>query len=342
MNISFFDANSLHAYGVALITVAVALVVFAILQRVVIGRLARGAERSKNRIDDAVVAMLRSVRPPFYWYLSIYIGLRTLALPSIFVAVINGLLLAWVLYYAVRASSVAIDMFLSRGGGGDEQAARNLLGGIAKAALWAVALLLFLSNLGINITSLIAGLGIGGVAVAFALQNILADLFSSFAIYFDKPFEVGDFIVVGDQMGTVKKIGIKTTRLTALQGEEIIVSNRELTSAHIQNFKKMRERRIQADFGIIYETPRELVIALPGKIRAAIEQLPGIRVDRVHFAGFGDSALMFELVYYVTSGDYNEYMDRQQSINLTLLELFAKEKVSFAYPTRFVYTAKAD
>ena len=209
---------------------------------------------------------------------------------------------------------------------------------IAKFALWVIAILLLLSNLGINITSLVAGLGIGGIAIAFALQNILTDLFSSFAIYFDKPFVVGDFITVGDYVGVVERIGIKTTRLRALQGEELVVSNRELTSTRIQNFHSMKSRRIQMQFGITYETPYNTVADLPKKIHEKLDPMKGIRVDRIHFAGFGDSSLDFILVYYIDSNDYTQYMDRQQELNLTLLKLFAQERVEFAYPTRTVHT----
>lgn len=337
-----FLQNTPTTYATALVASAIALAAFALLQTRLLGYFTRVAERSKSRIDDAVVEMLKSVKPPFYWFFALYIGLKFLMLPPIVDMIINGIFLVGALYIAIRAANIAIDMFLgTRAGGGDEQAARHFLATVAKAVVWIIALLLLLSNLGVNVTSLVAGLGIGGIAIAFALQNILADLFSSFAIYFDKPFEIGDFIIVGSQMGTVAKIGIKTTRLTALQGEEIVMSNRELTSATIQNFKKMRERRVVMDFGITYETPRATVAALPGKIRAAIESFDGIRVDRVHFAGFGDSSLNFELVYYVATGDYTAYMDRQQEINLALVELFAHEKVSFAYPTRMVYTAAA-
>jgi small-conductance mechanosensitive channel len=337
-----FFGNTVAQYLLALAAFAVALVAFSILERVILTHLARLAEKTETVIDDAVIAMLRSVHPSFYWVISFYIGVKTLAMPHLASVIIDGIVLAWALYQAIRAASIAIDMLLAGKGGtrAGERGARNALAGIAKASLWVVAALLFLSNLGFNVTSLIAGLGIGGIAVAFALQNILADLFSSFAIYLDKPFEVGDFIIVGNQLGTVAQIGIKTTRLTALQGEEIVLSNRELTSTNIQNFKKMKERRVQMDFGITYETPRETLATLSGKIRAAIEATGPIRVDRVHFAGFGSSSLDFQLVYYVASADYNEYMDRQQALNLALVELFEREKVSFAYPTRMVYTAK--
>lgn len=337
-----FFGNTVEQYLFALLWTVIALVIFSWAQRVLIWRLEKFAAKSTNTIDDTIVGMAKSIRPPFYWFLSLYIGLKLLSLPHIFDIIINGLMLAWVLYFAVRAANVAIEMLLAHSSAKEsERAARHMLAMVGKGILWVIAILLLLSNLGINITSLIAGLGIGGVAIAFALQNILSDLFSSFAIYFDKPFEIGDFIIVGQEMGTVERIGIKTTRLRALQGEEIVISNRELTSVRVQNFKKMAERRIVMQFGITYETPKETVAGLSEKIKNVINPIENIRVDRVHFATFGDSALGFELVYFVKSGDYTEYMDNQQKINLALIELFEKEKVSFAYPTRMIYNAKA-
>lgn len=337
----FLTNNTAHDYLVAGITLVGCVVGFALVQLLILGYARRVAKHSKNTIDDAIVAMLSSVRPAFYWFLAVYVALRTLHLPPVVLEVINGLMLAWLLYYAIRVGSITFETIATKTAKSDQdRSARRMLAAIGKGGLWVFAILLLLANLGVNITSLVAGLGIGGVAIAFALQNILADLFSSFAIYFDKPFEVGDFIIVGSEMGNVDRVGIKTTRISALGGEEIIMANRELTSTRIHNYKKMRERRIVMDFGITYETPREIVAALPAKIREVVEKVGDIRIDRVNFSGFGDSALTFEMVYYVTSGDYNLYMNRQEEINLALMELFEKEGVSFAYPTRVVYTAQ--
>ena len=211
----------------------------------------------------------------------------------------------------------------------------------SRIALWAFGGIFILSNLGIEITSLIAGLGIGGIAVAFALQGILSDLFSSFSIYFDKPFRIGDFIVIGDNMGTVERIGIKTTRIRTLQGEELVVSNAELTTTRVQNYKKMQNRRIVFQLGVTYETPEEKVKAIPELLRTVITDIKGVRLDRAHFASYGDSALIFEVVYFVESGDYNQYMDLQQSINFGIMEVFGKEGIEFAYPTQTLYLKKS-
>ena len=322
----------------ALVITIVALFFFALIQNRLFVYFERISSRTTNKIDDALVAMMRSVKPPLYWFLAFYLGLLALPLPSAARAVLNGLLLAIVLFYAIRALGSATDMYLVHSAAEtQERTARHFLAGMIKGALWVVAVLILLSNFGVNITSLVAGLGIGGIAIAFALQNILTDLFSSFAIYFDKPFVVGDFIIVGTNLGVVERIGIKTTRIRALQGEEIVISNRELTSTRVQNFHTMKDRRVETIIGIEYGTPREVVAGLSAKIRACIEAIGGISVERVHFASFGDSSLNFDMVYHVPSGDYTEYMDAQQKINLAIMKLFEEENVVFAFPTRTVH-----
>lgn len=216
----------------------------------------------------------------------------------------------------------------------------KIFGIIIKVLVWIGAVILILQNLGFNVSSLVAGLGIGGIAIALAIQNILGDLFSAFSMYIDKPFEVGDFIVVGEQMGVVKKIGIKTTRITALQGEEIIIANHDLTSSRIQNFKKMQKRRVEFAFGVLYETPKERLEKISKIVQDIIDKNNLIEFDRVHFKNFGDYSLNFEVVYYVLTDDYNKYIDIQQEINFALFEKFKKEGIGFAYPTRTVYVKK--
>ena len=253
-------------------------------------------------------------------------------------------MIAWVILQVIIATQILIDYVVRKKMGEEEDVAAenaiNILGKLSKWILWSVGLLLILSNLGINVTSLIAGLGIGGIAIALALQNTLSELFSSFSIYFDKPFIPGDFIVVGDKKGTVEKIGIKTTRLKALQGEELVISNKELTSAQIQNFKKMKDRRISFSFGITYETPVDKIKKIPGMVQEIIEGENGTRFDRAHFSRFDDSALNFDVVYYVQTGDYTKYMDTQQNINIKIMEAFEEMGIAMAYPTQTIYIAK--
>ncbi len=199
---------------------------------------------------------------------------------------------------------------------------------------------LVLDNLGVNITTLVAGLGVGGIAIALAVQNILSDVFCSVAILVDKPFQVGDFIIVGDMMGTVEKIGIKTTRVRSLSGEQLVFSNADLVNSRIRNYKRMQERRVVFSFGVIYQTPADKLEHIPAMVKEIIESVDQARFDRTHFKQFGDSSLDFECVYYVLSRDYNLYMDIQQKINLELFTRFEKEGIEFAYPTRTLYISK--
>ncbi len=213
-----------------------------------------------------------------------------------------------------------------------------LLGLVGRVVVWSIALLIALDNLGFNISALMASLGIGGIAVALAAQNILGDLFSSVSIALDKPFVVGDFIVIDDYMGTVEYIGMKTTRLRSLGGEQIIFSNTELLKNRIRNYKRMQERRVQFEFGIAYDTAQEKVAHIPAMVEAIIlRNQPGVRFGRTHFKTFGDSALLFDAVYFVLDPDYDVYMNIQQAINLALLQSFREQGIVFAYPTRTLY-----
>jgi small-conductance mechanosensitive channel len=193
-----------------------------------------------------------------------------------------------------------------------------------------------LDNLGVNVTTMIAGLGVGGIAVALAVQNILGDLFASLSIVIDKPFVIGDFVIVDEYMGTVEHVGLKTTRLRSLGGEQLVFSNGDLLKTRIRNYKRMRERRAVFGFGIEYDTPIELVEKIPAMVRAIIEARAKVRFDRAHFKGFGASSLDYEVVYWMLDPDFNLYMDTQQQINLELMRLFQREGVSFAYPTQTV------
>ncbi len=217
--------------------------------------------------------------------------------------------------------------------------AMSLIGFGARVLLWTFVVLLGLDQLGFNITTLVAGLGVGGIAVALATQNILSDLFASLSIVLDKPFVVGDFIVIDNLRGNVERVGVKTTRIRSLDGELLIFSNAELLKSRIHNYRQMAERRVLFTVGILYQTPQEKVGRVTQWLREAVEAQDGTRFDRAHFKEYGDSALVFEVVYYVLSRDYNTFMDVQQAINLAIFARFAREGVDFAYPTRTLYIA---
>jgi small-conductance mechanosensitive channel len=216
-----------------------------------------------------------------------------------------------------------------------------VLGFVGRLGAWSLVGLLILSNLGFDITALVASLGIGGIAVALAVQNVLGDVFASLSIVLDKPFVVGDFIIVDQVLGTVEYIGLKTTRLRSLSGEQIILANSDLLNSRIRNYKRMAERRVVFSFGIVYQTAPAKLQRIPQIARQCIEELDGTRFDRAHFQSFGDSALVFEVVYFVLNADYNAYMDIQQAVNLGIVRAFATEGIVFAYPTRTLYMQPA-
>jgi len=336
--------NTVLSYAIALAALIILLIVFKIFQFTMLKRLSKLAEKTKTDIDDVLIKVVKSVRPPFYFFLAFYLALYFLTFHDVARKVINAILIIWVIYLVVKAVQIFIDHVVAKSMGQEKEknakAAAKIIGLLAKIVIWSLGLLLLLSNLGVNITSLVAGMGIGGIAIALALQNILTDLFSSFAIYFDKPFRIGDFIAVGTEKGTVEKIGVKTTRIKSPQGEEIVISNKELTSARVQNFGMMEERRIVFPIGVVYETKPDKLRKVPEIIKEIIESVKDTRFDRVHFRQFADFALTFEIVYYVTSSDYVQFMDIQQEINFKIFDAFSTEKISMAYPTQTVYINK--
>jgi small-conductance mechanosensitive channel len=317
-----------------------------ILFRVVTGRLERVAKSTSNRIDDVVFEVSARTRDSFFFAVGVLIAIWAFSLPP---KVETGAkVAAWIicLIQAGAWASRAVRFFIEQrfSDAKTDPAARTGSGVLTVAAValvWLIVALLALDNVGVDITALVAGLGVGGVAVALATQNILGDLFASVSILLDKPFVVGDFIVVGDMMGTVENIGVKTTRLRSLGGEQLIFANNDLLQARVRNFRTMKERRVVFGFGVTYQTTPEQLEKIPETVRALIAAEQDTRFDRAHFKDYGDSALNFEVVYFVLSPDYNRYMDIQQRINLGLYRALAAEKIEFAYPTRTLVLQRA-
>ena len=218
----------------------------------------------------------------------------------------------------------------------------RLIGLLLLLLIWSIVLLLGLENLGVDITGLAAGLGIGGIAVALAAQNILGDLFAAFSIYIDQPFVLGDYLSVGSFSGTVESIGMKTTRLRSLTGEQLIFSNSDLVDSRIQNFGRLVERRVAFTVGVTYDTPTAKVEEIPTMIREVVESQEHARFDRSHFKEFGDSALIVETVYYVLQPAYQYKMDIQQAINLELMRRFESEGIEFAFQTQTIFLEGGD
>ncbi|MFN7036885.1 MAG: mechanosensitive ion channel family protein [Bellilinea sp.] len=223
--------------------------------------------------------------------------------------------------------------------GGEQKTTLSVVGVILKIGVWIFVILIILDNLpGVEITTLIAGLGIGGIAVGLAVQNILSDLFSSVSIALDKPFVIGDTIKSGDFIGTVEKIGLKSTRLRSLSGEQLIFSNSDLLSSRIQNFRRMDRRRALFTLGVTYETSLENLERIPKILEEIISSKPEVTFDRAHFKEYGNFSLNFEIVYFVETSDFRYFMDVQQAINYEIYRKFHEFGIQFAYPTQVVYT----
>lgn len=279
----------------------------------------------------------------FLLMVAIFAGSLSLRLPPEAGKVIRGLIvtlfLAQLGIWGSRLTSLWVGRVAERRRAeGDAAAATTFasMGLLVRIAIWALVVLLVLQNLGVNVTALAAGVGIAGIAIAFAAQSILADLFSFLAIVVDKPFLVGDFIVAGKVEGTVERIGIKTTRIRSLTGEEVVVSNSELLRGWIHDYTKMRERRVFFQFAVDYQTPYEKLVKVPELVRAAVEETPNVRFDRAHFKEYGEYGLIFEVVYFVLSPSYRDYMDAQQAINFAIYRRFSEEGIKFALPVRRV------
>jgi small-conductance mechanosensitive channel len=324
----------LIAFGIA----AAVFLGLLLLRQLIVSRLGRIAQRTATGADDFVVELARRTRPLLMAVLSLYAGSLYLALPPGQARTFKTVAEVAVFLQVSLWASVAIDFWLDRQRRRLEHDPTSVaLGGVlrfvAKLVVWSILVLVALDNLGVDVTALIAGLGIGGVAVALALQNVLGDLLASLSIVLDKPFVIGDAITVDDVTGTVEHIGLKTTRLRSVNGEQVILANGDLLKSRIRNWKRMAERRVVLAFGVPYQTPAGAIERIPAIVRSIVEGQDLTRFDRAHFKGFGASALDFEAVYWILTPDYNAFMDRQQAINLALLRAFESEGICFAHPT---------
>lgn len=341
---TYFDNKLLSA----VLAFAVSFLAFYIIKKLIIARIEHLFKKTKNQWDDIFSQAFAKLTWPFYASISAYFSIQFLDLEEKYSDIIEGAVLVVVVYYIARFAealfSFSIGQWLSQRKSGQkfDEGVIGVIKLASRTLVWTIALILVLQNLGYNVTALIGGLGIAGIAVGLAVQNLLGDIFSFFSIHFDKPFRVGDFIIVGDDMGTVEKIGIKSTRIAALTGQQLVIPNQELTSSRINNYMKMEKRRIQFSIGVTYQTKKSKLEKIPKLISDIINSVEQAEIDRVHFKSFGDWALIYEIVYYIDSSDYNVYMDIQQKINLAIVERFEKEKMDMAYPTQMLYYKKSE
>ena len=339
-----YFGNSIEAW---LVSAAIGVVVYfalVVIQRIAATRLAKLAEKTDTDFDDALVDVIRNTRGFFFVAMSVYFGLRGLYVHPRAIGPIEkflellflfqvGLWASGLVTFLVKRSLEKRDQHSDRIG----VAALNAIGIAIKVVSWVLVVLVAIQSVfNKPVTGLIAGLGVGGIAIALAVQNILGDLLAAVAIVFDQPFDVGDTIQVDQMVGKVEQIGLKTTRLRSVSGEQLIMGNGELLKSRLRNYKRMYERRALLHLDLEYSTDAAVVEKVPAMLRQMIEAQSGVRFERAHFAGFMENALRIEVVYYVLDPDYARFMDVQQSINLAILRRFAAERIQFAFPTRSV------
>lgn len=340
---SQFLENPLSSWVTALAVFSGALVVFWAASRILVRRLQRVSETTATDLDDLLTELLGKTKLLFVILLATWIGSLFLEFPANIDVWVRRFLVIGFLVQAAFWGTGVVNYLIGRQKRlriEDDPSLATALGAIgvfARIAVWFTFILLILQNLGVQITALLATLGVGGIAVALAVQNLLGDLFASLSIVLDKPFVLGDFIVVGDYKGTVEHVGLKTTRIRSLSGEQLVFSNSDLLGSRIKNFKRMEDRRIVFSVGVTYATDPERLERIPELVREVVESQPSVRFDRSHFKTMGPSSLEFETVFVMLTPDYTTYMDVQQAINLELLRRFEEEGIELAYPTQTVF-----
>jgi len=337
-----FWGNRILDYAVALLILVLSLLFVKVVIRSIVKRLKKLTEKTASKLDDFIIKIAEKIGLPVLYISCFYLSAKILNLPAGADALINALEMIILTFFAARILIMlvvaAITMYLAKRQP-DPAALRSLEGMLwaVKFLIWILAGVVLLDNLGYKVSTLIAGLGIGGIAVAIAAQALLKDFFSYFSIVFDHPFRIGDFIIIGDFMGTVEYIGVKTTRIRSLGGEQVIFSNTDLTDSRVRNYKLMEKRRVLFRINVRYQTSLSQLKEIPGIIERVIKHTKGTAFDRAHFFSYGDFSLIFEIVYFVLSPEYNKYMDIQQEINFALKQEFEKYGIEFAYPTQTLY-----
>ena len=338
--------NSVRQWFIAAVVATAVVLLLRVVAAALVTRITALSRRTTTEWDDIIAGALAKTKFLFLLVLAVFAATYGLTLSDRARGAVDSLVVVALLIQSGLWAGFVLTRWLAsyrkREIQEDPAAATTMsaLGFVGQIGLWTAILLLALDNVGVDITALVAGLGIGGIAVALAMQNVLGDLFASLSIVLDKPFVLGDFLIVDEHLGNVEHIGLKTTRVRSLWGEQLIFSNSDLLNSRIRNFGRMQERRTVFALGVTYQTPREKLTRIPGILREAVEAQEKTRFDRSHFKAYGDFSLNFETVYYVTVADYNAYMDVQQAINLRIHERFEEEGIEFAYPTQTLFLVR--
>jgi small-conductance mechanosensitive channel len=336
-----FWGNQVNDYLIAIAILIGSVFVIQIIKKLVFTRL-KGSEQEEGILSyKFLIKSVSSFAVPLLYLGGLYLAMQyieTNLTVSNVLKTIYLLIAVWILIKFARAVIEFIITKYSQSTGKEDDVRRfRPLLAFINFTFYIIGILFILDNLGFEISTVIAGLGIGGIAIALAAQAILGDLFSYFVIYFDKPFELGDFVIFDDKLGVIEKIGIKSTRIRTLRGELLVTSNSNLTNARLHNFKQMQRRRAQFNIGVTYQTKAAQLEEIPKIIKRIIDETENATYDRSHFFSYGDFSLNFETIFYVESNDYIKYMDVQQKINLEIYKEFEARGIQFAYPTRTIY-----
>lgn len=340
-----FLGNTVYIYLNALVIFIVGLLAVKIFRKIILKNLVALSAKTKTSFDDFLIDLIKRIVVPLAYFGIFYLALNSLNMIAIAKKSVDITAFAIITICAARVLSLLVkyscDKYLEKHKKSSSlERSFDVVLKIARIIIWSVAIIIFLDNIGFKISTVVAGLGIGGVAVGLAAQAVLKDLFSYFSIIFDTPFEVGDFIIVGDYMGVVEKIGAKTTRIRSLGGEQLVFSNTDLTDSRVRNYKRMQKRRVVFKVGVTYQTTLAQTKEIPNILKEAVTSTAETTFDRAHFFSYGDFSLIYEIVYYVNTGDYNKYMDVQQEINFKIKEEFEKRNIEFAYPTQTLFISK--
>lgn len=317
-----------------------------LFKRIFLLQLSNFSEHTKNDWDDLFVEILQSFNWFFIGYVGIWTVLNIVPIPESWqrpISITTTVIVFWFAALSLQKIISYIVQFALKKNSETKEVdptIQQFMKFSVRVAVWVVVAVIALQNVGVEVTGLIATLGVVGIGVGFALQQVLSDVFAYISIYFDKPFKVGDFVQAGNATGTVKRVGVKSTRITTLSGEELVVPNQELVNTQLHNYRKMTERRVEFHFGVTYETPLKKLQKIEQIVTKILAEIEDVELDRVHFSDLGDSALIFEVIYKVKTKDYVVYMNAKQTFFFELIKAFEKESIEFAYPTQTIYQKK--
>ncbi|MCF8266825.1 MAG: mechanosensitive ion channel family protein [Ignavibacteriales bacterium] len=338
-----FMGNTIEQYLLSFLIMLAGIIASRFVRSVIIKRFFTKNENRTEVLYNFIKLILRKYVLPFIYVLSFYLAIQGLTLSKDLSGVIKSILLIVSIWFVIQLSLSILKFIINKYAEriyGEGNAKISPLISLINFLVYIVGALFLLDNLGFQISSVIAGLGLGGVAIALAAQGFLGDLFGYFIIFFDKPFQVGDFITFDDKLGVIEKIGVKSSRLRSPNGELLIISNSNLVNARIHNMKEMVKRRSLFSLGVTYQTTSEQLRKIPELIKTIIENEPNTEFERVHFRTYGDFALIFEVSYFVSPPDFIPFLEIQQRINLQIFESFKKENIEFAYPTQTLFMNK--